>query len=326
MKQITAALLVTVADVRADNANIKSVVDSLNKYAKLVGLDQPHRLIQFLAQIAHESGGFRYDQELWGPTAAQKRYDTRTDLGNTPEADGDGYKYRGRTAMQLTGRRNYLKFYQWCVSKGLNPPDFVEFPDLVNTDPWEGLVPIWYWDVATGKSLNVYADQGDNEMITRKINGGTNGLDDRLEKYSRLGLAYLGYDYTPSGIRAFQTVATANGWYTRGVDGEDGPGTRAAIHQALVREGTIPVSETKPAPVTENVAVAPQGGDKTAMTRIFGAGGFLSMLLGFFADLPPELKVGLAVGSAVAFGVLVWKAELVASRIKSAIKAFGIGN
>lgn len=326
MRNLTSELLATVASPKADNDNIKSVVVSLDKYGPAAGLNQPHRLIQYLAQIAHESGGFRYDQELWGPTAAQKRYDIRPDLGNTPEADGDGYKYRGRTAMQLTGKRNYLKFYQWCVSNGYNPPDFVAFPDEVNKDPWEGLVPIWYWDVATGQSLNVYADQGDNEMITRKINGGTNGLADRLENYSKLGLGYLGYDYTPSGIKAFQTVAKSKGWYTRSIDGEDGPGTRAAIHQALVAAGTMPVADTKPAPVTEHVPVAPKGAEGTAMTRTMGIAAGGTTLIGWLADIPPEWKVLLVGVTMVAIVVMVWKQELIAGRVKSALAAFGLRN
>ncbi|WP_428428392.1 hypothetical protein [Pararhizobium sp.] len=88
----------------------------------------------------HEGGDFKYDGEVWGLTAAQKRYDNRVDLGNTPTADGDGYLYRGCTAMQLTGKSYYRQFRDWCRESGFNPPDFVSKPDLVNTDPWEGLV------------------------------------------------------------------------------------------------------------------------------------------------------------------------------------------
>nr|WP_234835981.1 hypothetical protein [Sinorhizobium meliloti] len=72
----------------------------------------------------HESGDFRYDREIWGPTPAQQRYDARTDLGNTPERDGDGYLYRGRTGMQLTGKDNYRQFRNWCRATGLDCPDF----------------------------------------------------------------------------------------------------------------------------------------------------------------------------------------------------------
>src|SRR5690606_23137462 len=111
-----------------------------------------------------------YDQEVWGPTPAQKRYDNRTDLGNTPETDGDGERYKGRTAGQITGKYNYTKFRDWCRAKGLNPPDFVAYPEKLNTDPWEGLGFIWYWETGnpTGKSLNRFADTNDIETITKR--------------------------------------------------------------------------------------------------------------------------------------------------------------
>lgn len=326
MRSLTVELLLSVAAPKPDMANINSILTSLARYGHDVGLDQPHRYIQYLAQLAHESGGFKYDREIWGPTSAQERYDIRADLGNTPERDGDGYKYRGRTGIQLTGRRNYLKFYQWCVKQGYNPPDFVQNPDVINQDPWEGLVPIWYWSEATGKSLNVYADQGNNEMVTRKINGGLNGYSDRLERYSKLGMAFLGYTYDKKGLEAFQTAAKNKGIYDGDIDGDDGPKTRAAIHQSLVQAGSLPIAATKPAPVTENVPVAPQGAERTAMVRTFGATGFLSTMVGFFADIPAEYKVLLALLSVVAIVVIVAKAELIASRVKSAIKAFGLGN
>ncbi len=86
----------------------------------------------------------------------------------------------GRTGMQLTGKANYQAFYDWCVERGFNSPDFVANPDLVNTDPWEGLVPLWYWD---SRNLNRYADQGDIETITKKVNGGMNGFDDRVDHF-----------------------------------------------------------------------------------------------------------------------------------------------
>ncbi|MEF3088144.1 hypothetical protein, partial [Bacillus altitudinis] len=78
------------------------------------------------------------------------------------------------------GRGNVTKFYKWCKAKGLNPPDFVANPNLLNTDPWEGLAPIWYWDEGNpeGVSLNKYSKVNNWEMITKRINGGLNGLAD----------------------------------------------------------------------------------------------------------------------------------------------------
>lgn len=246
---------------RAPNpANARSVVVALDRHGRQFGLDQPHRLAQYLAQLMHESAEFRYDREIWGPTPAQKRYDTRADLGNTPERDGDGELYKGRAGIQITGRANYRAFTDWCRRRKLNPPDFVADPDKVNTDPWEGLAPLWYWDSGnpTGKSLNRYADQGDVENITLKINGGRNGLSDRLDYVTRVSLVMLGHG--PKDIGAFQAKAGLV------VDGADGPKTRAALHQALValtsraeRSG-----EVKAAPVVEEkpVAVAPEAIDR----------------------------------------------------------------
>lgn len=304
----------------ADPANINSIYTALVQYGPKFGLMQPHRLAQYVAQLAHESGGFKYDKEIWGPTAAQARYDTRTDLGNTPELDGDGAKYRGRTAMQLTGKSNYKQFYDWCATNGFNPPNFVVQPELVNNDPWEGLVPIWYWD---SRNLNKYADEGDNEMITRRINGGLNGFEDRLNNYTKFALLYLGFTDTPRGITQFQTEAAANGLYKREVDGKDGPGTRSALHQTLVRLGTVPTSETKAAPVTEPIPVAPQGAQNVGVTRTLGIGGVVSMLTGFLANIPDIYKVILVGIAIVAIIVIVLKAELIARRVKAAIKAFG---
>lgn len=248
--------LIRRASPRVPNeANMRSVVVALDRHGARLGLDQPHRLAQYLAQIAHESAWFRYDREIWGATPAQKRYDTRTDLGNTAAVDGDGKLYMGRTGIQITGKANYTAFRDWCRKIEMNPPDFVAHPDLVNTDPWEGLGPLWYWDT---RKLNRFADQGDVENITLKINGGLNGYDDRLDCLTRLSLVMLGHK--PTDIAAFQR---ASGLV---VDGLSGPKTRAALHQALVRR-TAPVARAEAvqaAPVVEEkpVAVAPAELDK----------------------------------------------------------------
>lgn len=245
---------------RAPNpANANSVVVALDRYGALFGLDQPHRLAQYLPQLIHESAEFRYDREIWGPTAAQKRYEGRKDLGNTEP--GDGKKFAGHTAIQITGKANTRAFRDWC-RKFIDPkaPDFVAHPDLMNTDPWEGLGPIWYWAVGnpTGQSLNRYADQGDVENITVKINGGRNGFTDRLDYLVRVSLSMLGF--APTDVRGFQKQAGVK------IDGDPGPKTRAALHQALVRL-TVPVDradDVQAAPVVEEkpVAVTPAALDK----------------------------------------------------------------
>ncbi len=225
-------------------ANAQSVLKSLSLYGERFGLDRPHRLAQFIAQLMHESADFRYDREIWGPTPAQKRYDTRTDIGNTAALDGDGHLYMGRTGIQITGAANYREFRDWCRKMEPNAPDFVAKPDIVNTDPWEGLGPLWYWDT---RKLNRYADTGNVEMITRVINGGLNGYADRLDYLTRASLVLLGYQ--PTAVKMFQ------GDYDLTADGIAGPATRAALHRALMKAGSR--AGALPAPVPKGGEIAP---------------------------------------------------------------------
>lgn len=315
--QVTNAQLTKIAGGKPRKENVNSVVIALDGYGQKTGLDRPHRLAQFLAQLAHESGGFVYDREIWGPTAAQKGYEGRKDLGNTVK--GDGKKFAGRGPIQVTGRGNVTRFKAWCAQQGLNPPDFVVNPDLINTDPWEGLSAVWYWDAGnpTGKSLNVLADRNDIEMITRRINGGLNGYADRLHRYTRAALVLAGYE--PTAVKAFQTAAQKAGLLPKGkdqLDGIDGPKTRAALHLILAQESTGRVS---PAPVTESVeAKAPGRGVADAATggglSSIGLGGALQTLQ---ESLTPFSSAGnwigttvvvlILVGAALTIGGLAWR-------------------
>jgi putative chitinase len=270
-------------------ANANSVVAGLAGYGGDVGLNQPHRLAQYLAHLMHESAAFTFDRELWGPTAAQKRYEGRKDLGNTVK--GDGSKYRGRGPIQITGRANYRAFTAWARKLDPKAPNFENDPEAVNTDPWEGLGPIWFWDA---HGLNRYADAGDVEMITRKINGGLNGLDDRIHWLVRISLVMLGY--APDGVAAFQKAAG------EAADGIAGPRTRAALHKALVAL-TAPVAQSidvQAAPVVEekkvevkvpvpvDTPVVPQSVDTKVKhrmdwwTKLTGGGGIGALGLGGF--------------------------------------------
>lgn len=209
----------------APNENMNSALIGLRKAGVGVGLNRPHRLAHYLAQLAHESGNWKYDREIWKPTAAQLKYEGRSDLGNTQP--GDGYKYRGRGPIQITGRINYREYGRWARSMDANAPDFEAHPDAILTDPWEGLSPIWYWDSGnpTGRSLNTFADANDLLTITKRINGGTNGLADRKAKYTRAALVLLGRD--PNAVRAFQRDAGLV------ADGIAGPLTHRALHERL---------------------------------------------------------------------------------------------
>lgn len=131
------------------------------------------RVAAFIAQIGHESGQLVYVREIWGPTAAQSRYEGRADLGNTMK--GDGSKYRGRGLIQITGRANYA-----ACGEALGV-DLITHPELLEQPQYACMSAAWFW--AT-KGLNTLADAGDFLTITRRINGGVNGLAERQAFYS----------------------------------------------------------------------------------------------------------------------------------------------
>lgn len=139
-------------------------------------INTPPRVAAFLAQIAHESSELRCLEEIRNPSEAQKRYEPPSDLaarlGNTQP--GDGERFKGRGAIQITGRANYQRYGD------LLGFDLVGNPDLAAT-PQIGLqVAAAYW---TTNGLNELADAGDFIAITQRINGGLNGLEDRLKYY-----------------------------------------------------------------------------------------------------------------------------------------------
>jgi putative chitinase len=127
------------------------------------------RMAAFLAQVGHESGGLHWLTELWGPTAAQIRYEGRADLGNTQP--GDGFKFRGRGLIQITGRANYQRCSDALAT------DFIGDPDQLAQPEYAVRSAMWYWQ---SHGLNQLADSGQFEKITRVINGGLNGEDQRL--------------------------------------------------------------------------------------------------------------------------------------------------
>ncbi|KMM83339.1 putative chitinase [Pseudomonas taetrolens] len=134
----------------------------------------PKRVAAFIAQIGHESGQLKYVKEIWGPTAAQAKYEGRKDLGNT--AAGDGSKYRGRGLIQITGRANYI-----ACGEGLGL-DLVKQPELLEEPQHACMSAAWFW---VTKGLNTLADAGQFDKITRRINGGQNGAADRQALYAR---------------------------------------------------------------------------------------------------------------------------------------------
>lgn len=138
-------------------------------------IDTRLRVAAFLAQIAHETLAFQFLREIWGPTEAQKGYEGRLDLGNTTA--GDGKRFKGRGAIQLTGRRNY-KIYGEMLGLPLEMN-----PDLAATPEVAFRIAGAFWK---DHDLNELADQSRFELITRRINGGLNGIVERRKYYDEL--------------------------------------------------------------------------------------------------------------------------------------------
>lgn len=147
-----------------------------NKYKTLLiknGINTALRLSHFFAQVSHESGEFKYLTELGGKSYFDK-YEGRKDLGNTQK--GDGYKFRGRGYIQVTGRANYAE-----ISKDLGI-DFLNNPDLLSQEVNAIVSALWFWNK---RKLNQFADLDDIKNITKKINGGYNGLKERTENLTK---------------------------------------------------------------------------------------------------------------------------------------------
>lgn len=179
------------------------VLNQIPSVVEKFGINTPLRLSHFLAQCGHESGGFKIvnenlnystkglmstfkkyfpnkilaEQYQRKPEAiASKVYGNR--MGNGPESTKEGYKFRGRGYIQLTGKENYIAF-----GKSINE-DLTKNPDKVATD-YPLLSAAWFF---TKNGLHKLSDLGSNddvvEKITRRVNGGTNGLEDRIKHFN----------------------------------------------------------------------------------------------------------------------------------------------
>ena len=162
-------------------------------------INTPNRIAAFIAQCAHESASFtalhenlNYRSEtlskVWPkkfPASIAQQYAHKPEaianrayggrMGNGPEASGDGFKYCGRGLIQLTGKDNYTSF-----AESIETP-VEEIPEFLGT--FEGAVQsaCWFWE---NNNLNQFADSGDMLTLTKRINGGTLGLDDRIKHYN----------------------------------------------------------------------------------------------------------------------------------------------
>ena len=144
------------------------IAEGMDKYCPQYSINTPLRLAHFVSQACHETEGFRFLREIWGPTPAQKRYEGRQDLGNV--RPGDGFLYRGRGIFQLTGRQNYH-----AIGAALALPLETD-PNLASDPVISVRIACHYWMT---RSINLPADADNCVLVTRLINGGLNGLSDR---------------------------------------------------------------------------------------------------------------------------------------------------
>ena len=165
-------------------------------------IDTPKRVAAFMAQCGHESGGFTLMQEnlnysakglvgtfkKYFPTEAHaKPYERKPEMianrvyanrmGNGDEASGEGWYFRGRGIIQITGKNNYTKCSQSLFESNV----LVENPDLLLESEYAIHSACWFWSAAR---LNELSDIGDMKTMTKRINGGYIGLEDRINHYN----------------------------------------------------------------------------------------------------------------------------------------------
>lgn len=182
------------------NAYIDDWFEAISEILPEYDINTPPRVAMFIAQCAHESGGFKFLREnlnyrapslrkvfpKYFPTdELSRQYERRPEMianrvyanrmGNGDEASGDGWRYCGRGLIQLTGKNNYTLF---AGSLGMEVEDV---PEYLAT--FEGAVQsaCWFWET---NDLNQWADRGDVLTATKRINGGTIGLEDRIKHYN----------------------------------------------------------------------------------------------------------------------------------------------
>ena len=202
---ITRSILMSIG-TPADTAD--KWVPWLNMTMLKYDINTLQRQAMFLAQLAHESGNFKHVSENLNYSAEAlrrvfKKYFLTDELalmyarqpekianrvyanrmGNGEESSGDGWKYRGRGLIQLTGMDNYAAFSLKANNNALLEPDLVAEPELA------AMSAGWFWDT---NGLNKLSDMGDVRAATRRINGGFNGLADREAKYNKLTTILIG--------------------------------------------------------------------------------------------------------------------------------------
>ncbi|KAK5637879.1 hypothetical protein RI129_000108 [Pyrocoelia pectoralis] len=206
----------------------KELQEMLMKEAIKAGITDKTELAMFLAQCAHESGNFRTISEGYNYTPARAAQIFKKYFKSPAEAEaamaaggkraildrayqgrmgnnqpGDGFKFRGRGFIQLTGRDNYAKF---AKASGI---DVLSNPDLLVSDPKVGAQASIHWWLSRGAGIRQKAQSGDLDGVTRLVNGGTNGLSDRAAHFKKFVQEMTG-NTELNNVRANATTAAAN--------------------------------------------------------------------------------------------------------------------
>lgn len=294
--QVTSSQIKSISLNRGRDDLCNSVADFITTKGAQFQLDTPLRVKHFLGQMAIESTFFSKTEEnlnyttaerikeVWpsrfatiaeaaqfvkNPQAlANKVYGTRSDLGN--QGGNDGWLYRGSALPSLTGKANFRDFTAWIQKRDPTAPDFVKYPDLLRTAAWYVYPAAWFW---VAKGCAAFADKDDVKGLTRTINGGLIGLDDRaqatavsgkflntqtnpivttnppnqadplLKEYQQklvtLSTKLNRPDFNPGTPDGWNGPKTANAvtafqkYVTLSTDGKLGPNTRAAIDRLL---------------------------------------------------------------------------------------------
>ena len=198
------------------------------------------RAAAFIAQLAHESAQFRFMQELWGPTDAQRRYEPPGELarrlGNTQK--GDGFRFRGRGPIQVTGRANYARYGK---ELGL---DLAADPDQAATPQAGFRIAGLFWE---RNGLNALADADDFDGITRRINGGTNGQAER-RAFHQLALQVLAPVFPAAVPRGAKRPARPAASFDRGAEAvrELAPRTAAAARKSAGKPAATRTFDARP--------------------------------------------------------------------------------
>ena len=183
---MNAELIAICTGARIDRA--ERCAPALTEAMALYAVNTIDRKAMFLANIGHETGGLHYLTEIWGPTAAQARYEGRADLGNTQP--GDGARFMGHGMLQITGRYNRAAARDRLRKRfpELGVPDFEAFPELLGVPTWAALSA---GDYIERTDCQRFADVGDFDGYCDTINrgrktaadGDSNGYEDRYKLY-----------------------------------------------------------------------------------------------------------------------------------------------